>query len=313
MLFVLLMACLPATAADRPAAERALMQGRVDEAVRILNTVIAANPRDGAAYLLMCRAYYSEDLSEQAVDACEKALANGLAGDSAAQDWMGRAYGRKADQSGPIAGISLAKKVKVAFETAVQLDPRNPAAANDLSEYYVGAPGFMGGGLDKATALAASVEARLPQPAHRMRALVAEKQKDYGTAEREFKAAVGVAGHADAWTDLGDFYSRRKQRDQSVAALRKALEVDTAKDATLVDIASVLEDIKREPQMAEHALREYLESNARSDASPAFKAHYLLGKLFSAAGNKVAAKSEYEAALALASNYAAARKALQAL
>jgi len=317
LLAVLLAVCLRAAAespaAGKPAAERALIQGRVDEAVNLLNTVIAANPKDGAAYLLLCRAYYSEELSSEAVSACESALGNGLARDSAAQDWMGRAYGKKADESGPISGISLAKKVKIAFEAAVQLDPRNPAAANDLSEFYVGAPGFIGGGLDKATALAASIEARLPQPAHRMRALIAEKQKDYGTAEREFKAAVGVAGHADAWTDLADFYSRRKQRDQAVATLRKALEADGAKDATLVDIASILMDIKREPQLAERVLRDYLESNAKSDANPAFKAHYLLGKLLSTAGNKAAAKSEYEAALALASNYSRARKALQAL
>src|SRR5436305_15142119 len=95
LLAVLLAVCLRATAespaAGKPAAERALMQGRVDEAVNLLNTVIAANPKDGAAYLLLCRAYYSEELSSEAVSACESALGNGLARDSAAQDWMGRA------------------------------------------------------------------------------------------------------------------------------------------------------------------------------------------------------------------------------
>jgi tetratricopeptide (TPR) repeat protein len=308
---------VPCFAADssmtgRSNAERALMLGRADEATTILNQLIAADPKDAAAHLLLCRAFYTEEIPDKAVSECEAALANGLSGNSVAQDWMGRAYGKKADSSGPFGGLSLAKKVKIAFEAAVQLDPNNGPAVNDLSEYYVGAPGFVGGGVDKATALAAQVEAHLPQPAHRIRALAAEKKGDYDIAEREFRAAVGVAGHADAWADLGDFYGRRKQKDQAVAALRKALEADTAKDASLVDVASILDDIHREPQLAAHALRDYLASDSKSDAAPAFKAHYLLGKLLSAAGNKAAAQSEYRAALALASNYAPARKALRA-
>ena len=40
-----------------------------------------------------------------------------------------------------------------------------------------------------------------------------------------------------------------------LTTLRKALEVDTAKDASLVDIASILYTMHRESQMAEHALR----------------------------------------------------------
>jgi tetratricopeptide (TPR) repeat protein len=293
-------------------AERALMLGRVDEAATILHARIAANPRDGAAHLLLCRAFYAQELPNPAVKECETALENGLAGNSQAQDWMGRAYGRKADNAGPFEGLKLAGKVKNAFETAVQLDPANGPAANDLSEYYVGAPAIVGGGLDKATALADRVAARLPQPSHRIRALVAEKKKDYATAEREFRAAVSVAGRADAWTDLGDFYSRRKQNDQAVAALRKALEVNTAKDASLVDVASVLYTMHREPQMAEHALREYLASNAKTDAAPAFRAHYQLGQWLSADGDRLSANKEYSAALGLASNYEPARKALQA-
>jgi tetratricopeptide (TPR) repeat protein len=312
ILSTLALTSLPCRADAQNAVERALMLGRVDEAAVILHARIAANPGDGAAHLLLCRAFYAQELPNLAVNECEAALANGLAANSQAHDWMGRAYGRKADNAGPFEGLKLAGKVKNAFETAVQLDPANGSAANDLSEYYVGAPTIVGGGLDKATALADNVAARLPQPSHRIRALVAEKKKDYTTAEREFRAAVAVAGRPDAWTDLGDYYSRRGQNDQAIATLRKALEVDIAKDASLVDVASILYTMHREPQMAEHALREYLASNAKTDAAPAFRAHYQLGQWLSADGDHAAANKEYAAALALASNYAPARKALQA-
>ena len=312
LLPMLVFTSVPVRADGQNAAEHALMQGRIDEAASILHARIAANPGDGTAHLLLCRAFYALEQPAPAVKECEAALANGLANNSQAQDWMGRVYGRKADNAGPFEGLKLAGKVRSAFETAVQLDPNNGPATNDLSEYYIGAPSIVGGGLDKATALADRVAARLPQPAHRIRALIAEKKKDYITAEREFRAAILVAGRPDAWTDLGDFYSRRRQNDQAVATLRKALEVDTAKDASLVDVASILYTMHREPQMAEHALREYLQSNAKSDAAPAFRAHYQLGQWLSADGDRASANKEYAAALALASNYAPARKALQA-
>src|SRR6185312_11532803 len=167
---VLCVAALPCHADVSNPAERSLLMGHVDEATAILNARLAANPADGAAHLLLCRALYAQELPAPAVKECEAALANGLAGNSQAQDWMGRVYGRKADNAGPFEGLKLAGKVKSAFEAAVQLDPANGSAANDLSEYYVGAPAIVGGGLDKATALADRVAARLPQPSHRIRA-----------------------------------------------------------------------------------------------------------------------------------------------
>ena len=47
-----------------------------------------------------------------------------------------------------------ASKAHRYFEKAVELDPKNLEAMNDLFEYYLEAPGFLGGGFDKAQALA---------------------------------------------------------------------------------------------------------------------------------------------------------------
>ena len=317
---VLLLAAVPCfaevTTPKRPVAnplaesERTLMQGRGDDAVAMLRTILTANPKNDQAHLLLCRAFYAEELADAAVSECEAALVS-LSNDSKAQDWMGRAYGLKADRSGPLAGYKLAAKVRVAFETAVQLDPKNRDAVNDLSEYYVGAPSILGGGVDKAAELATRVEAQLPQEAHRIRGLVAEKERDFGTAEREFKAAVAEGGHPNAWTDLGHFYYRREEKDQAVEALRKALEADKTHDESLVDVASILSKMKREEGLAEQALRDYLASNAKTDDEPAYKAHVELGKLLESDGNKAGAQAEFESALALAKDYAPAKKAIQ--
>jgi len=292
--------------------EKALMQGRADDAIAKLHGLVAANPQDGRAHLLLCRAFYAEELADAAVPECEAALGT-LSNDSKAQDWMGRAYGLKADQSGPIAGYKLATKVKTAFETAVQLDPHNGDAVNDLSEYYVAAPSFVGGGVDKAVALASKVEAQLPQEAHRIRALAAEKHHDYDTAEREFKAAVGQGGHADAWTDLGHFYYRRDMKPQAVDALNHAVEADRAHGPALVDVASILKEMHLETDLAAQALRDYLASNAKTDAAPAFKAYVIWGDLLESSGDNQGARMQFQHALALARDYPPAKRAIKHL
>jgi tetratricopeptide (TPR) repeat protein len=299
-------------ASERAAAERALMQGQIDEAVARAQRLAAADPKDGQAYLLLCRSFYAEAHAEEAIDACTRAT-EVLPHSSDAQDWLGRAYGMKAERAGPIAGLNLALKVKAAFESAVALDPGNGDAINDLGEFYIDAPMIIGGGLDKSAALANQAMALRPQPAHRILAMTAEKKKDYGTAEREFRAAVAVANRTDAWNDLGAFYRRRGEYDKAVEALKQGLAVDRAKDASLVDTASLLDRMHREPELAEKALRDYLGSGVKSDDAPAIKVHVMLGKLLQNEGDRAGAKIEFETALQMASGYAPAKHALQQL
>lgn len=312
VLGALLSIALPSFAADLGPARRALLQGEADNAVSLLRPVLAADPSDGQAHLLLCRVFYAQERAAAAVPECDIALKT-LSQSSEAQDWAGRAYGLEADKAGPIAGLRLAIKVRNAFEAAVRLDPANGAAINDLSEYYINAPAIVGGGYDKAADLADRSAARLPQNAHRIRAISAEHQKDYPAAEREFRAATAVADRPDAWADLGAFFERREQPDQAADALRHSIAVNRDHDASLVDAATSLTEIHREPRLAERALRDYLASRTLSDDAPAFRVHLTLAKLLRSEGRKPEAKIEVQKALALASGYAPARHELAGL
>jgi len=300
------------SATERAATERALMQGQIDEAVARAQRLAAADPKDGQAYLLLCRSFYAEAHAEEAIEACTRAT-QALPHSSEAQDWLGRSLGMKAERAGPIAGLSLALKVKAAFETAVALDPENGEVINDLGEFYIDAPMVIGGGLDKSAGLANQALAKRPQAAHRILAMTAEKRKDYDTAEREFRAAVAVANRADAWNDLGAFYRRRGEYDKAVEALKQGLAVNRTRNASLVDSASLLDEMHRERELTEKALRDYLESGVKSDDAPAIKVHVMLGKLMESEGNKAGAKIEFETALQMAAGYVPAKQALQQL
>ena len=202
---------------DAPA-YAALQEGRVDEASTVLRSTLVADPSDAYAHQILCRVFYAQDMADQAIRQCELAVASPAANDEQASDnqlWLGRAYGMKARHAGPIAGFGLARKVQASFVRAVDLNPANVAALNDLGEYDVEAPFIVGGGIDKAQALAARLMPRFPGAAHLLLARIAEQTQDYKTAEFEFKQEVAALRTPEAWIDLAQFYRARKRPDDA--------------------------------------------------------------------------------------------------
>jgi tetratricopeptide (TPR) repeat protein len=287
----------------------ALQQGRVDEAASILRTGLSTHPKDALSHQLLCRVFYAQDMADLAIHECELAVYNDPAS-SENHLWLGRAYGMKASHANPLKAFTLARKVRDEFERSVQLDPDAPRAASDLGEYYISAPAIVGGGADKAQALIARIEPRFPMYSHRLRAMLAEKDGDDEVAEREFKNAAAVSNAPPAWIDLAAFYQRHAKPDQAVAAIQSAL-ASSPQDAVLVDAASILTSTHRSPELAEHLLVDYLNSPAKTDESPAFKVHLQLGEFLAQRGDAAGAHSHFAAALALASSYPPARKAVQ--
>ena len=293
-------------------AEKALLDGRADAAVSDLQGMLAADPANGRAHLLLCRVYLSEDLATEAVTECQAALANGLAGDSAAQDWTGRALGFQAQHAGMLAGMKLALQVRTAFETAVNLAPASESACVDLGEYYTTAPAIVGGGNTRALALAGRIEGALPAVSHRIRAMAAERDKDFETAEREFQSEAAAGHTPGALVDLAAFYGRRHDDEKAVAAAQQTIAADRNFDATVVEAASVLDDA-HQTQLAEEAMRGYLARGEHSDTAPAFRVLTTLGSLQARTGEKNDARVDFQKALALASGYRPAQKGLGTL
>ena len=64
--------------------------------------------------------------------------------------WLAKAYGRRAERVVFFKAMGLAKKTVAELERTVELDPANVSALSDLLDYYLRAPGIVGGGEDKA-------------------------------------------------------------------------------------------------------------------------------------------------------------------
>lgn len=297
-----------AARADTAEAEASLKRGRVDEAAAMLKQILKKDPHLAYAHQLLCRVYYAEDRADAAVTECERSVSDDPSR-SDTEVWLGRAYGMKASQINMLSAFVVARKVAASFERAVELDPSNVQAMSDLGQFYAAAPAIVGGGLDKAQALAPRLIALSPAKGHRLLGMIAQKKKDAATAEAEFKEAAAVGKSPDAWVDLAQYYQQQGQVDKAVAALEASVQVNRTKNNSLVDVASILTDLHRRPDLAEKALRDYLASPARTDEAPAFKVHLQLGDILKKRGDTDGAKREYASALALASSFGPARKA----
>jgi len=286
-----------------------LAAGRVDEALQTLEQQVSHSATDAESYNLLCRAYYMIDEWDRGIAACERAR-NLDPQKSLYHLWLGRIYGEKADHVGFLSAAGLAKKVRVEFERAVELDPESWEARADLVDFYVSAPAIVGGGRDKAQAQANAIAALNPALAHWIAAHIAAKDHDTALAEREYRAAIAAnQSLGRAWVDLAGLLFRNNRLDDMEQVLRDLESAPVAQREALRDGASVLLRAGRDFRLAIRLLRRYLSSPV--EEAPAFKAHDMLGQLLEKQGDRRAAAEEYRTALALSHTNARAQEDLK--
>jgi tetratricopeptide (TPR) repeat protein len=230
-----------------------------------IDALQALDRKDGAAYALLGKSYFMQTQYKQAVAYLEKAVAEDSR-NSEYYDWLGKAYGRLAEASSFVTAMGYAKKTVHAFERAVELGPSNLEALDDLFEYYLEAPGIVGGGLDKAEAIARRFADLNKAEYHWANARLAEKRKDYAAAEREFRAALAASpddvGRA---LDLAGFLSWRGRYGESEALFRAAEERNPNSPKVLYARASAYIRSKRKLDDAQALLQKYLELTTTPD------------------------------------------------
>ena len=289
--------------------QQLLASGHVDDAVQILQQQTSRPIVDAESYNLLCRAYFMLEEWDHAISACERATSLEPR-NSQYFMWLGRVYGEKADRAGFFSAAGLAKKVRSSFERAVELDPRNWEARTDLAEFYLEAPGIVGGGKDKARAQAEAIQPLNPAMAHWVLARLAEKNNDAAGAEREYRAEIAASqSSARSWFDLAAFLRHTHRLDEMDEAVRKLESSPIDRPDALYDAATILLRAERDFPLAVTLLRRYLASPA--EAAPAFKAHDLLGRILEKQGDKRGAADEFRAALVLAHTYARAQENLK--
>ncbi|MDR3792887.1 MAG: tetratricopeptide repeat protein [Terracidiphilus sp.] len=284
----------------------ALQAGQADVALSAIRALPQGGTQSAEAQNLACRVHFTLRQWDAAVVECQRATRLDTK-NARYHLWLGRALGEKAGHASFLSAYSLGKAARSEFEQAARLNPRDAEALTDLGEFYREAPGIVGGGTDKTEQIVSQLDAFDQARAHQLRARIAEGRSDFGTAEREFKAAVSSSPHpALHWTNLASFF-RRRQRwqdlDWAIHNSYTAASRDRGATIAFYDGAGVLTESKRDPAFAAKLLETYLAADTRTEEGPSFEAHLRLAHLKFQLGDRAAAERERSAALGLAHDY----------
>ncbi|MCW5962900.1 MAG: hypothetical protein KIT83_02590 [Bryobacterales bacterium] len=246
------------------------------EAIRLL----MAQPKpDAEALLLLGKAQFLVGDFDSAASSLRSSLDAGN-DTSECRDWLGRALGMQAERANPFSALGLARKARDEFQKAVALDPKNLEAVSDLFSFYLAAPGFLGGGLDKARELTETVKNQDAAEYAGMRSQIAEKEKDYAAAEQWLKRAIDAAPRSiGRRIDLARFYSRRGVLLKADAAFAEAKALQPSAARLLFDEASLLVRSGRDPAKARRLIEEYRRASRTSDDPSPYDTAQLLAKL----------------------------------
>lgn len=194
--------------------------------------------------------------------------------------WLGKATGRRAETAFVLAQPGLAVKTRQYFEKAVELDPRNTEALNDLFEFYLIAPGVMGGGVDKARALAERIEKVDAAEGHFVRAKLAEKAKELDTAEDHLRRAVEAAPRqVGRLIDLARFQFKRGRTRDAEQTFARAEKVAPNDPKLIYARAETYVKAKTNLDQARVLLRQYLGAPITPDDPPRADAEKLLREI----------------------------------
>ena len=245
-------------------------------------TVQAAPRTSDDAFQQGLRFYQDEDY-RKAIKAFERVTA-AHPNHSEYHRWLGRAYGRRAETMSKwklFSAFSLAKQTRQSFERAVELDPSNQKALEDLFEFYLQAPGIIGGGLDRAGPIADEIAALDEAAGERAWAEIARKRGNHAEAEARLRHARQLdAGNLESLLALASFQSRRGATVESDRLYEEAFRQHPESPDVWFSRAKALLHSGRGKAEAHSLLARYIAADLGPDAAPRWEARKLLkGKL----------------------------------
>src|SRR6266705_2010361 len=199
------------------AGRRAYEDSDYAKALQALQAAAAKDPQNGDVQLLLAKSYLELQEYDPTIKSAEKAVAIDPQ-NSVYHEWLGRAYGEKADHASLFSAISLAKKTRKEFETAIQLDGKNFSARQALIEFDCSAPGIVGGGEEKALPQIKQLAELDAAEGHYAAGNCRRQKKDFAIADEEFaKALESNPKSSELIYDIGDYAAKRAEPELLLA------------------------------------------------------------------------------------------------
>jgi tetratricopeptide (TPR) repeat protein len=287
--------------------------GKFREAKTVFEPAYRSNARDAAAAFYLGRIAMEERRNDKAADYFEAATK--LDPKSSTYFlWLGRAYGREAQNANVLRQPGLARKTRAAWERAIELDPDNLDARSDLIQYYVQAPGFLGGSTQKALEQAELIRQRNALRGYLELGALYERDEKFADAEKAYLGAAKEKSerHVGEYR-LGVFYQNTGAYEKAFELFEQLIAANPSEFGALFQIGKTGAMSGQRLDRATSALEAYLQTTpGRNDPSLA-AAHWRLGMVHEKRQHRQRAKAEYESALRLDPTFKQATESLRKL
>lgn len=223
--------------------------------------------------------------------------------------WLGDTYGRIAQDANPIKQGMLAPKMKRAWESAIALDPKNMSARISLIQFYLQAPGFMGGSIEKAKEMANQIMAIKPAEGHRQKGNIFSYDKKPGEAEKEYLEMVAADPAYNSV--LVTYYQNQKQFGKAFDFLDNILKKNPEEFTAIYQIGKTAALSGQKLDLGEQSLNKYLGYEPKKNEPQHSAANMRLAQIKEKRGSKPEAKKYFEVALKLDPNLKEAQEGLK--
>jgi Tfp pilus assembly protein PilF len=235
---------------------------------------------------------------ETAANLLEKAVAQSP-NNAEAHFLLGEAYGTLAQNANIFRQATLASKTHREFARAVELDPNNLDGRWGLIEFYMMAPGFMGGDEKKAFEQAGEIKKRDAMRGHQAFAYIYGHQKKHDLARQEYIDAVKEQPNSPkTHYFLGtSFLTADKNYKQAAEEFEMAVKLDPNYMPGWFQIGHMAALSGANLTRGEEALQKYLAYTPKADEPQHYRAYYWLGGIYERQGKKAEARQNYAMSL----------------
>lgn len=319
-------------------------EGKLSEAKSFFEKHLKSNKKDAEANFYLGRIYFDENEYGKATDWIGKA-AKYDSKNSKYFMWLGHSFGRRTQEASKIRQPFLARNSRKNYEKAIEMDPKNVEARESAMEFYLQAPGFLGGGRDKAEAQAKAIS-ELDEVAGfiswgRVYTYYDETDKaldnylnanelfpnemtfhyrlfNFYFAEGAFESAAEIAQKqlslndttAVIYLNLGNAQQRYEQYDAAYSNYLKALDIDPEMNNVLYQIGRLAAVSNMYVTEGEESLIKFISLGDKINKTTLAWAYYRLGTIYENKKEIEAAKDQYQMALKKDKGHKEAKEAL---
>ena len=287
--------------------------GRFTEAKTVFEPAFRSNAADAAAAFYLGRIATEGRRHDRAADYFESATKLEPK-NSTYFLWLGRAYGRQAQVANVLRQPGLAKKAKGAWERAIELDADNLDARSDLIQYYVQAPGFLGGSSAKALEQAEEIRKRNALRGYLELGGLYERERKLDDAEQAYLGAAKENSdrHVGEYR-LGLFYQNTGAYDKAFDLFEAMVVANPTEVGALFQIGKTGALSGQRLERSEEVLKAYLQTTPGPNDPSLAAAHWRLGLVHQWRRDREQAKAEYEIARRLDPTFKPATESLKKL